>query len=82
MVLVEIRRARSLDQRLELGRRIVDIRTEVLNGPKGRYSSNSLSTPGTKSSVKTNGLKTGRLRRLLAADRRSRGFPHRTHDDV
>ena len=34
MVLVEIRRARSLDQRLELGRRIVDICTEVLNGPK------------------------------------------------
>jgi phenylpyruvate tautomerase PptA (4-oxalocrotonate tautomerase family) len=34
MVLVEIRRGRSLDQRLELGRRIVDICTEVLNVPK------------------------------------------------
>ena len=35
MVLVEIRRARSLDLRLELGRRIVDICTEVLGVPKG-----------------------------------------------
>jgi phenylpyruvate tautomerase PptA (4-oxalocrotonate tautomerase family) len=34
MVLVEIRRGRSLDQRLELGRRIVDICTEVLGVPK------------------------------------------------
>jgi phenylpyruvate tautomerase PptA (4-oxalocrotonate tautomerase family) len=34
MVLVEIRRGRSLDQRLELGRRIVDICSEVLNVPK------------------------------------------------
>jgi phenylpyruvate tautomerase PptA (4-oxalocrotonate tautomerase family) len=34
MVLVEIRRARSLDLRLELGRRIVDICTEVLGVPK------------------------------------------------
>jgi phenylpyruvate tautomerase PptA (4-oxalocrotonate tautomerase family) len=34
MVLAEIRRGRSLDQRLELGRRIVDICTEVLSVPK------------------------------------------------
>src|ERR1700739_2352044 len=34
MVLVEIRRGRSLDLRLELGRGIVDICTEVLNVPK------------------------------------------------
>lgn len=34
MVLVEIRRGRSLDQRLELGRRIVDICTDVLQVPK------------------------------------------------
>jgi hypothetical protein len=34
VVLVEIRRGRSLDQRLELGRRIVDICTEVLSVPK------------------------------------------------
>jgi phenylpyruvate tautomerase PptA (4-oxalocrotonate tautomerase family) len=34
MVLVEIRRGRSLDQRLELGRRIVDICSEVLDVPK------------------------------------------------
>ena len=34
MVLVEIRRGRSLDQRLELGRRIVDICAEVLGVPK------------------------------------------------
>ena len=35
MVLVEIRRGRSLDQRLELGRRIVEICSEVLGVPKG-----------------------------------------------
>jgi hypothetical protein len=34
MVLVEIRRGRSLDRRLELGRRIVDICAEVLGVPK------------------------------------------------
>jgi hypothetical protein len=34
MVLVEIRRGRPLDQRLELGRRIVDICGEVLGVPK------------------------------------------------
>jgi phenylpyruvate tautomerase PptA (4-oxalocrotonate tautomerase family) len=34
MVLAEIRRGRSLDLRLELGRRIVDICTEVLGVPK------------------------------------------------
>ena len=34
MVLVEIRRGRSLDQRLELGRRIVDICSEVLDVPR------------------------------------------------
>ena len=34
MVLVEIRRGRSLDRRLELGRRIVDICVEVLGVPK------------------------------------------------
>jgi hypothetical protein len=34
MVLVEIRRGRSLDQRLELGRRIVDICSEVLGVAK------------------------------------------------
>jgi phenylpyruvate tautomerase PptA (4-oxalocrotonate tautomerase family) len=34
MVLVEIRRGRSLDQRRELGRGIVDICTEVLNVPR------------------------------------------------
>ena len=34
MVLVEIRRGRSLDLRLELGRRIVDICAEVLGIPK------------------------------------------------
>ena len=34
MVLVEIRRGRSLDQRLELGRRIVDICSEVLGVPE------------------------------------------------
>ena len=34
MVLVEIRRGRSLDQRLELGRRIVDICAEVLGVPR------------------------------------------------
>jgi phenylpyruvate tautomerase PptA (4-oxalocrotonate tautomerase family) len=34
MVLVEIRRGRSLDLRLELGRRIVDMCTEVLGVPK------------------------------------------------
>ena len=34
MVLVEIRRGRSLEQRCELGRRIVDICTEVLNVPR------------------------------------------------
>jgi len=34
MVLVEIRRGRSLDQRLELGRRIVDICGKVLGVPK------------------------------------------------
>ena len=34
MVLVETRRGRSLDQRLDLGRRIVDICTEVLGVPK------------------------------------------------
>jgi 5-carboxymethyl-2-hydroxymuconate isomerase len=34
MVLVEIRRGRSLDQRLELGRRIVDICTGTLGVPK------------------------------------------------
>jgi aconitate hydratase len=45
------------------------------------YSTNS-STPVTKSCVKTNGLTTGHLRRRPTADRRSRGFSHRTHDDV
>jgi phenylpyruvate tautomerase PptA (4-oxalocrotonate tautomerase family) len=35
MVLVEIRRGRSVEQRLELGRRIVDICSEVLDVPKG-----------------------------------------------
>jgi hypothetical protein len=34
MVIVEIRRGRSLEQRRELGRRIVDICTEVLNVPR------------------------------------------------
>jgi phenylpyruvate tautomerase PptA (4-oxalocrotonate tautomerase family) len=34
MVLVETRRGRALDQRLELGRGIVDICSEVLNVPK------------------------------------------------
>jgi hypothetical protein len=34
MVLVEIRRGRSLDLRLELGRRIIDICAEVLGVPK------------------------------------------------
>ena len=34
MVLVEIRRGRSLDRRLELGRRIVDICGELLGVPK------------------------------------------------
>jgi phenylpyruvate tautomerase PptA (4-oxalocrotonate tautomerase family) len=34
MVLVEIRRGRSLDQRLKLGRRIVDICSEVLGVPR------------------------------------------------
>jgi phenylpyruvate tautomerase PptA (4-oxalocrotonate tautomerase family) len=34
MVLAEIRRGRSDDQRLELGRRIVDICSEVLDVPK------------------------------------------------
>jgi phenylpyruvate tautomerase PptA (4-oxalocrotonate tautomerase family) len=34
MVLVETRRGRTLDQRLELGRRIVDICVEVLGVPK------------------------------------------------
>ena len=34
MVLVEIRRGRSLDLRLELGRRIADICAEVLGVPK------------------------------------------------
>lgn len=34
MVLAEIRRGRSLDQRLELGRRIVDICAEVLGVPR------------------------------------------------
>ena len=34
MVLVEIRRGRPLDRRLELGRRIVEICTEVLGVPK------------------------------------------------
>lgn len=34
MVLVEIRRGRQLDQRLELGRRIVDICSEVLGVPE------------------------------------------------
>jgi hypothetical protein len=34
MVLVEIRRGRSLDRRPELGRRIVDICGEVLSVPK------------------------------------------------
>jgi phenylpyruvate tautomerase PptA (4-oxalocrotonate tautomerase family) len=34
MVLVETRRGRSLDQRLELGRGIVDICSEVLGVPK------------------------------------------------
>jgi len=34
MVLAEIRRGRSLDQRLELGRRIVDICSEVLDVPR------------------------------------------------
>jgi phenylpyruvate tautomerase PptA (4-oxalocrotonate tautomerase family) len=34
MVLVEIRRGRSLDQRLELGRGIVDICSEVLGVPE------------------------------------------------
>lgn len=34
MVLAEIRRGRPVDQRLELGRRIVDICTEVLGVPK------------------------------------------------
>jgi hypothetical protein len=34
MVLVETRRGRYLDQRLELGRRIVDICSEVLDVPK------------------------------------------------
>jgi phenylpyruvate tautomerase PptA (4-oxalocrotonate tautomerase family) len=34
MVLVEIRRGRSLEQRLELGRRIVDICSEILNVPR------------------------------------------------
>ena len=34
MVMVEIRRGRSLDQRLELGRRLVDICSEVLQVPK------------------------------------------------
>jgi hypothetical protein len=36
MVLVETRRGRSLDLRLELGRRIVDVCAEVLNVPKRR----------------------------------------------
>src|SRR5258708_5659929 len=35
MVLVEIRRGRSLDRRLELARRIVDICVEVLGVPRG-----------------------------------------------
>jgi phenylpyruvate tautomerase PptA (4-oxalocrotonate tautomerase family) len=34
MILVEIRRGRSLEQRLELGRRIVDVCYEVLNVPR------------------------------------------------
>src|ERR1700755_1504531 len=34
MVLVEIRRGRSLEQRLELGRGLVDICSEVLQVPK------------------------------------------------
>lgn len=34
MVLAEIRRGRPVEQRLELGRRIVDICTEVLDVPK------------------------------------------------
>lgn len=34
MVLVEIRRGRSIDQRLELGRRIVDVCSDVLGVPK------------------------------------------------
>jgi hypothetical protein len=34
MVLVETRRGRSLDQRLELGRGIVDICAQVLDVPK------------------------------------------------
>jgi hypothetical protein len=58
-----IRRGRSLDQRLELGRRIVNIRTDVLNVPNEQYSSNSLSIPETTSCVTANGPAPGRMRK-------------------
>jgi hypothetical protein len=61
MVLVEIRRGRSLDLRLELGRRIVDICAEVLGVPKrtvtgsGRYvfETNSSRKPASHASRPT-----------------------------
>ena len=65
MVLVEIRRGRSLDKRFELGQRIVDICTEVLGVSKGPYSSNSPSIPATKFYVTASGLTTGRPRKPL-----------------
>ena len=65
MVLVEIRRGRSLDKRFELGQRIVDICTEVLGVSKGPYSSNSPSIPATKFCVTASGLTTGRPRKPL-----------------
>jgi hypothetical protein len=60
MVLVEIRRGRSLDQRLELGRRIVDICTEVLGVLKRTVLVESLFIRATKCCVTANGLEIGR----------------------
>ena len=63
MVLVETRRGRSLDQRLELGRGIVDICGEVLGVRRGRSSSNLPFTAATRCCVMVNGWPTGRQRR-------------------
>jgi hypothetical protein len=48
VVLVKIRRGRSLEQQRELGRRIVDVCTEVLDVPRRTVLVKSRSMPATK----------------------------------
>jgi hypothetical protein len=59
MVLVEIRRGRSLDQRRKLGRCIVDICGEVLGVPKRTVLVEFTFMAATRSCVTVNGPATG-----------------------